>query len=54
MEKTIHLNVKTVPAFDAVAQSPHTAYIVFRKQYDELTLASGWKYRLQNFTLWLQ
>ncbi len=40
--KKIHLNVKTVPAFDPVTMGPHTAFTVFCKTGSTLLYASGW------------
>lgn len=44
MEKKeiIHLNVKTVPAFDVETKKPHTAYTVSCKDEESLSIASAW------------
>lgn len=42
MESPINLEVKTVPAFDAFAMRPHTAFTVFRKCEGSIMLASAW------------
>lgn len=41
----IYLNVKTVPAFDAVSLSPHTAYTVYALLDGTIRLASAWTLR---------
>lgn len=38
----LYLNVKTVPAFDALCQLPHTAYSVYSTINGRLIIASGW------------
>lgn len=44
MEKTeiIHLNVKTVPAFDIETKMPHTAYTVYCLRDGVYATASAW------------
>lgn len=41
----IYLNVKTVPAFDAVSLAPHTAYTVYALLDGTIRLASAWTLR---------
>ena len=41
-KKIIYLNVKTVPAFDSISHSLHTAYTVSLHRDQNLLLASGW------------
>ena len=41
-QSLIHLNVKTVPAFDTEKLCPYTAYTVYLQQGDHLLSASGW------------
>ena len=41
-EKIIHLNVKTVPAFDIETKAPHTAYTVYCMREGVQAIASAW------------
>lgn len=41
----IFLNVQTVPAFDSITYSEHTAYTVFTLRNGEIYAASGWTLR---------
>lgn len=41
----IYLNVKTVPAFDAVSLAPHTAYTVYALLDGTIRFASAWTLR---------
>lgn len=38
----IHLNVKTISAFDSETKMPHTAYTVYYQQGNILAIASAW------------
>ncbi len=41
-DKIIHLNVKTVPAFDIETKAPHTAYTVYCMREGAQAIASAW------------
>ena len=41
-KEVIYLNVKTIPTFDAVEKTPHTAFTVYYHRKEVYYVASAW------------